>query len=244
MVPIQFSLCASCARTLAALASRHADRRKRQQASPVASQRPLGVRVAGVSRVLGRNGTTRLRRVGATHAVDAGMLTEAQINAVIANILDEEGGYTDNPADAGGATNFGITQATANDYGLGDVRNLTRDQAAAAYVRILHDWRIDTIPDFNVFELTADSCVAHGPGNGIKWLQMALGCTPDGSIGPQTQSKMNLIPSWRVIYYSILALRTQFYGIIINKNHSQSVFAEGWLNRLATFISPAPTWTP
>jgi lysozyme family protein len=170
------------------------------------------------------------------------VLTESAIQAVIADILDREDGYTDNPADRGGATNFGITQDTANDYGLGDVRNLTRDQAAAAYVRMFHDWGIDAIPDVHVFGLTADSCVQHGPGNGIKWLQMALGTSADGVCGPRTKLLAQADQTTSRTYYSILATRMRFYGHIIAKNHSQAEFAEGWMNRLSEFVYPVPQW--
>lgn len=171
------------------------------------------------------------------------MLTAQQINLVVEDIIRREGdAYTDLPADRGGPTRYGLTQTTAQEYGLGDVRSLTRDQARAAYVRILHDWGLDAIPDQAVFGLAADSCVQHGPGNGVKWLQMAIGATPDGSIGPQTRQRLQMVVDWREVYFHLLALRMQFYGRIIEKNHSQAEFAAGWLARLSELVYPPPTW--
>lgn len=44
-------------------------------------------------------------------------------NPVIDGILSLEGGYVNNPADRGGATNWGITEATARAFGYkGDTR--------------------------------------------------------------------------------------------------------------------------
>jgi lysozyme family protein len=56
------------------------------------------------------------------------------IDTMIAQTIALEGGYSNNPADPGGATNFGITQAVAKANGYtGDMRRLTRDQATAIY---------------------------------------------------------------------------------------------------------------
>ncbi|EPN4499132.1 glycoside hydrolase family 108 protein, partial [Yersinia enterocolitica] len=49
---------------------------------------------------------------------------------VIDGILGREGGYVDNPDDAGGPTRWGVTQKTARANGYtGDMRNLSRDKA-------------------------------------------------------------------------------------------------------------------
>ncbi len=170
------------------------------------------------------------------------MLTESQIQSVVADVLEREGPYVNNPADRGGPTAWGWTQATANDYGLGDVRNLTRDQARDGYVRLFHDWKVDQIPDYATFSLVTDSCVNHGLGNGGKWLQQALHITADGDIGPVTQHVMAGIANWSAVYWEIVALRMKFYGAIVTKNASQATFASGWLNRLSSFISPPPVW--
>ena len=172
------------------------------------------------------------------------MLTEQQIQSVIADILDREGGYSNNAADRGGATNFGITQETANALGLGDVRSLSRTAASDAYAKLFAQWGITAIPDYPTFHLVADSCVQHGPGNAIKWLQSAIRADPDGNLGPVSIGKMGEVVRFDGVYYSILAARLRFYGQIIAKNASQAVFAAGWLNRLSAFVYPAPTWTP
>jgi lysozyme family protein len=49
-------------------------------------------------------------------------------------LISREGGYTANPADRGGPTRFGITQAVARAHGYaGDIAKLPRDTAAAIY---------------------------------------------------------------------------------------------------------------
>lgn len=52
------------------------------------------------------------------------------MNPIIDGILVMEGGYTNNPKDKGGATNWGITEATARAHGYtGEMINLTRAEA-------------------------------------------------------------------------------------------------------------------
>ena len=56
------------------------------------------------------------------------------IDDVIEEVLRREGGYVNDPSDAGGATNFGITQATARQNGYtGDMRALPRALAKEIY---------------------------------------------------------------------------------------------------------------
>ena len=50
----------------------------------------------------------------------------------VAFVLQAEGGYVNNPADPGGATNFGISKRS---YPALDIAALTREQATAIYYR-------------------------------------------------------------------------------------------------------------
>ena len=56
------------------------------------------------------------------------------IEALIDAVIDREGGYFHHPADRGGATRWGITEAVARAEGyVGDMRLFTRPAAAALY---------------------------------------------------------------------------------------------------------------
>gem|GEM_PF-6374819 len=65
-------------------------------------------------------------------------MAKANFSACLAHVLASEGGYVDHTKDPGGATNMGITLATLQEWrgrpiAKTDVRDLTRDEAAAIY---------------------------------------------------------------------------------------------------------------
>lgn len=164
------------------------------------------------------------------------MLSEVDIDNTITLILAREGGYVNDPVDHGGSTNFGITQEAADEYRLGPVGNLNEGQARAWYRARFHEWKLDQILDLNTFSLVADSCVNHGEGMGIKWLQQAIGVTADGEIGPQTLGRLAVYTSWQGVRNRILGERIRFYGRIVANDHSQARFINGWLVRATSFL--------
>lgn len=56
--------------------------------------------------------------------------------ALIDAVIGREGGYSNHPADRGGATRWGVTEQVARAYGYkGDMRSFPRERAAAIYLR-------------------------------------------------------------------------------------------------------------
>ena len=116
----------------------------------------------------------------------------------IPTLLKEEGGYTNDPDDAGGETNWGITIARARAAGYtGDMKDMTRDQAIGIY-RLFY-W---IQPAFDlvvpVSYMLADLCLDLGVNLGTSWpgqfMQRALNVlmpgkplTVDNSIGAMTR---------------------------------------------------------
>ncbi|AHB02130.1 Putative secretion activating protein [Brucella ceti TE28753-12] len=110
---------------------------------------------------------------------------------VMPYIFSEEGGYADNPADPGGATNMGITINTLSAWegrqvSPQDVKELT--QATATQIYQVEFWnKIDgnDLPsgvDYALFDFAVNS----GPGRAAKTLQKILAMPEDGIIGAQT----------------------------------------------------------
>ena len=60
--------------------------------------------------------------------------TEMNIEKYLDELIKREGGYVNNPADRGGATKYGITEAVARTNGFkGNMRDLPLDVAKAIY---------------------------------------------------------------------------------------------------------------
>lgn len=80
-------------------------------------------------------------------------------DACVAKVFVHEGGYTDDPADSGGRTNFGITQKETSI----DVRHITKEQAKAIYKKKYWDaLGCDNLPagvDYTVFDYGVNSGV-------------------------------------------------------------------------------------
>ena len=65
------------------------------------------------------------------------METYLHIDQLIDDIIGREGGFSDHPADRGGATRWGITEAVARAHGwTGPMREFPRAEAEAIYRRI------------------------------------------------------------------------------------------------------------
>src|ERR1051325_5541245 len=62
---------------------------------------------------------------------------DVEVEQLIDALIDREGGFVDHPADKGGPTCFGITEAVARAHGYaGPMRQLPRTEAAAIYRRL------------------------------------------------------------------------------------------------------------
>jgi len=101
----------------------------------------------------------------------------------MAEVFAHEGGYSDDPLDPGGETNFGISKRS---YPNENIKGMTRERAATIYRRDF--WNAVKGDDLPAgLDLVAfDAAVNSGPSRGAKWLQSALGVPADGKIGPKT----------------------------------------------------------
>jgi lysozyme family protein len=105
----------------------------------------------------------------------------------------DEGAYTNDPDDPGGLTKFGITLEDYRSYisptgTAEDVAALELPQAFKIYKERYWDpCSCDALP-VGVDYFTFDSAILSGVGTAIRWLQRAVGATPDGRIGPKTMA--------------------------------------------------------
>jgi len=169
------------------------------------------------------------------------MMTDAQI---LDYVLQFEGGFTNNPADHGGATKFGITAA---DYGrfLGlpgtasaaQVSNMTRDEAVTIYKQdYINKPGFASITDGTLKLVIVDSGVLFGTGRAIRWLQQALKVKVDGVMGDETHTALGDCPDLSRLARRVLELRFNAIADIVAKNHSQTIFLRGWMSRATSLL--------
>lgn len=144
-------------------------------------------------------------------------------------LLGHEGGYSNNPNDPGGPTNWGVTEKVARFDGyMGDMRDFPQDWAKKIYRAQYWDGcGIDQLPHevrFDVF----DGAVNSGNAQSIKWLQRAVGAIDDGVIGPGTVAACKNIPG------NIVAKRYNGYRLLFMTGlKTWPVFGGGWARRIA-----------
>lgn len=139
---------------------------------------------------------------------------------------DIEGEHSNDPADKGGDTWFGISRNAHPDMPWPP----TRDQAIARYRERYWDaCRCDEMDEV-LAVLTFDAAVQHGTTQAIKFLQRTLGVQDDGIIGRQTLRAAQQEPINAI--FDFLSHRGRFYAEIYVSNTSQRRFLRGWMRRL------------
>lgn len=168
-------------------------------------------------------------------------MTEGTIATILDRVLLREGGASNDAADHGGFTNWGLTSdfletLTGESWTTQKIANLSRVQALALYRSWLQRSRLDALPDDVEFaDAVVDYAVNSGESRAIRAVQKAIGATVDGVMGPQTIGALQACSPVYIheLRRKILAARLRFLGGIITGNPSQAVFAAGWLHRLA-----------
>lgn len=167
------------------------------------------------------------------------MTTEDAITAVLAR---EGGGkFTNDPADRGGPTKYGITQAALAFYrghpvSAQDVEQLQEPEARAIYrANYIEKPGLHLIEDDELRAALFDFGVNSGPRAAIRALQEALSVPADGVLGPQTLEALALANA-KKMRAEVVAERVVFLGRLISADPTQARFAHGWLRRAAEFI--------
>lgn len=159
-------------------------------------------------------------------------MSAANFDACLAAVLKYEGGWSDNPADPGGATMKGVTLATYSHW-LGrpatkaELRAITDADLQAIYrAGYWNPVRADALPS-GVDLIVFDTSVNSGPGRAAKLLQEAAGATVDGAIGPGTLTAVrNMRPGDVIDGFTVK--HEAFYRSL----PTFATFGKGWLSRL------------
>jgi len=176
------------------------------------------------------------------------------VDALIDELMEREGGYVNHPADKGGPTRFGITETVARAHGYaGAMESLPRGEAAAIYRRLY--WlrpKLDAVARRSG-KLAAelfDTGANMGPAVAATFLQRALTAlnrsaqdypdlVPDGRVGPATLAALDAFLASRgakgetVLLRAIEALQGERYLRLAERRPANEAFLYGWLaNRI------------
>lgn len=169
-----------------------------------------------------------------------------------------EGGLSDDAADSGGLTKFGVdlammqdiasTQAgrdTLDRMGIilpvnrNTIKNLTETQAASIYRwQAWEALKLDQIP-LRPAVVLYDAAVNSGPKQSVKFAQRGYNACvaygqpldTDGIMGPATRKAMQQADTDKILM-AMLDQREKFFNDLVRAKPSQEVFLNGWLNRV------------
>jgi len=165
----------------------------------------------------------------------------AKIEILAPFILKWEGGFSNDPDDAGGATMKGITIAAFRQYrkenglpvpSVAELKGISD----AEWTDILrkyywNPWQADSIQS----QAIANLLVGWGWGSGVKTaiiqFQKLVGLTQDGVVGEKTLLAINNANEIE-LFNRIWVARKDFFVNIVKSSPSQIKFLAGWLNRL------------
>ena len=152
-----------------------------------------------------------------------------EFDDIIEKVLEPEGGIVDDPTDAGGLTNMGISQRAYPDE---DIRGLTVERAKELYKRDYWDrYRTGSLPD-RLRHIFVDMCINMGGGRAIKILQEACNSKNsekidvDGGIGPATIKAASNVEPFRLRAY-----RVMYYAELCMKKPKMEKYWVGWFKR-------------
>lgn len=175
----------------------------------------------------------------------------ALILAVIGGVIAVEDGYSNDPNDAGGETNHGITVAVARDHGYdGPMRALPVEKAREIYASTYI-----TSPQFHrvlakspaVGTKVVDIGVNAGQGRAARWLQQSLNdlsrggrdyppVAVDGAVGPRTMSayaaleqRRGRVKACELTLKLLEGYQTAHYAALA-KGPANSSFIVGWID--------------
>lgn len=176
------------------------------------------------------------------------------VDTLIDDVIAREGGYSNHPADRGGATRWGVTEAIARAHGYpGAMRDFPRERAQAIYRRIY--WDRPGFADVatrapNLAAELFDTGVNMGPAVAAGFLQRALNALNrgasdypdlvlDAAIGPLTLAALGAFIDRRgphgetVLLKAVEALQGERYIRLAEHRPANEAFLYGWLaNRI------------
>lgn len=152
----------------------------------------------------------------------------ANFQEAIEKTLAHEGGYVNDPDDAGGETNFGISKRS---FPAEDIKNMTIERAKEIYrVNYWNPVKGDQIENQQVAESIFDFAVNAGTVPAIVLAQRVVDVEDDGKIGPVTIQEINKFnASHFLAAYTVEKVRR--YTEIVKRHPKKIKYYLGWIDR-------------
>lgn len=157
------------------------------------------------------------------------------IEDIITDVLKREGSQTNDSADKGGRTAFGVSEKSNLGAWLDD--EVSEKEARAIYYKKYVKWPgFDKIEDDPLKAQLIDFGVNSGPQRAILALQTILGTEQDGLLGPETLTALEASDATKTNNKLVIERIKMFCNIVI-RNPSQLKFLRGWINRGFEFLT-------
>ena len=161
-------------------------------------------------------------------------MDDRHFEAAAALVIRHEGGYVNDPKDAGGETKFGISKRS---YPHLDIKRLTYQDAMNIYKRDYWDaGKFALLDNRELACRVFDLAVNCGTGTAVKLLQRAcnllngaslFSLDVDGVLGPKTAQEINGFSHPKALLMALRHLAAARYVSL-----KQPRFLTGWFNRL------------
>lgn len=150
-------------------------------------------------------------------------------------IFKNEGYFSDNKDDTGGATLYGLSAVYNPEYANEILsKTLTKSDAKLIYKKKYYDpLHIGLINNAKLRFSIFDMAVNAGVSTGVKLLQKIIGVPQDANL---TSSQVTRVNQLDEAGYNVLGkykqARKEYYSAIIARKPSQEQFRKGWMNRV------------
>jgi len=160
-------------------------------------------------------------------------------------LTDEGADFVNDPADNGGATRMGVTQADLSEWwgrpaSIEDVMALTPDMARAYYLaQYWQPLQCDAITSPIKATAFFDIAVLTGRRVGVVLAQAAAQAKPDGNLGPKTLMAINATSETHFITHLAAEAASRFVNISI-ADPTQTKFLRAWVSRALRLMELLP----
>ena len=163
-------------------------------------------------------------------------MAKGNFERCLTEVLKHEGGYVNHPSDPGGRTNLGVTQRVYEAWVGHPVSEAIMRGLTIQHVKTLYKVKYWDVVKGDDLPFGADLCVFDfavnaGPNRAARYLQLMIGASADGKIGPSTLAQLQQYVRTHNLRHAINRyqdLREAYY----HKLKTFPTFGRGWLRRV------------